>query len=108
MRSVRYVVLAATLATVLTILVVMAQPQNSTTQPTVNSQNATSTTHIMNCAQYGEFQGEFQCGEQVSVQVNVTAHNVTEISNGDLDLNYESIGMNYSEINIHPLINDLD
>lgn len=76
MGPVRYIVMAATLAMALTVLIVMAQSQYGTTQPTINLRNTTSTQAI-NCTQYGEFQGEFQCGEQAGIQVNATAYNVT-------------------------------
>ncbi|BDR91874.1 hypothetical protein Vsou_09670 [Vulcanisaeta souniana JCM 11219] len=85
MGPIRYIITAAALIITIAALVVMAQSQYGNTQSTINTHDATNTTQIANCTQYGEFQVEIQCGEQVGIQTNVTAHNVT----GGLPYQYE-------------------
>lgn len=77
MGPIRYIITAAALVMAIAVLVVMAQSQYGNAQSAMNTHNVTNTMQVVNCTQYGEFQGEFQCGEQVGVQANVTAHNVT-------------------------------
>ena len=85
MKPVRYVIVTAALVAALAVLVVMAQygaAQSTVNPQDVNTNNAlgtvsTSTTQVINCTQYGEFQGEFQCGAQAGVQTNAMAYNVT-------------------------------
>ncbi|WP_243675791.1 hypothetical protein [Vulcanisaeta distributa] len=77
MGPIRYMITAAILAMAIAVLAVMAQSQYGNAQLTINAHNATNTMQIVNCTQHGEFQGEFQCGDQVGVQANVTVHNVT-------------------------------
>ena len=100
MKPVRYIIITAALTAALAVLAVMAQAQYGTAQSTVNPQGvntnnalgtvSTSATQVINCTQYGEFQGEFQCGAQVGVQTNATAYNVTS----GLPYQYED-GVNY-------------
>ena len=95
MGLVRYILVITALATALAVLVVMAQTQYGNAQSTVNTQGVntnnalsmgtTNITQVINCTQYGEFQGEFQCGGQVGIQTNTTAYNVT----GGLPYQYE-------------------
>ena len=94
MGLVRYILVITALATALAVLVVMVQTQYGSAQSTVNTQGVntnnalgigTNITQAINCTQYGEFQGEFQCGEQVGIQTNATAYNVT----GGLPYQYE-------------------
>ncbi|WP_252900279.1 hypothetical protein [Vulcanisaeta sp. JCM 14467] len=76
MGLVRYVLVITALATALAVLVVMAQTQYGNAQSTVNTQGVntnnalgigtTNITQAINCTRHGEFQGEFQCGEQVA------------------------------------------
>ncbi len=82
MRYIRYITIVSALAVVTTVLAVLALQQNVGSAQNVAAQQgitmglnqtASINQQPINCTQYGEFQGEFQCGPQV----NLTKYNAT-------------------------------
>jgi hypothetical protein len=76
MRYIRYITIVSALAVVTTVLAVLAIQQNVTALQGITmglNQTASTNQQPINCTQYGEFQGEFQCGPQV----NLTKYNAT-------------------------------
>ena len=82
MRYIRYMAVASVLAVAATVLAVLALQQSAGNAQSVTAQqgvamglNQTASINQQpaNCTQYGEFQGEFQCGPQV----NLTKYNAT-------------------------------
>jgi len=82
MRYIRYITIVSALAVVTTVLAVLALQQNVGSAQNVAAQQgitmglnqtASINQQPINCTQYGEFQGEFQCGSQV----NLTKYNAT-------------------------------
>ncbi len=83
MSLVKYALVIATMVVAISVLIALAQQvnQSSNTQvntihsTNINATNTTSTQLVSNCTQYGEFQGEFQCGPQE----NITKYNTTNV-----------------------------
>ena len=79
---IKYALAIAMITVAVSVLIALAQQVNQSSNTQVNTihstnMNATNitSTQVTNCTQYGEFQGEFQCGPQE----NITKYNATNV-----------------------------